>query len=157
MHVVMVIMLVVACAFSPAWANGPKQQESIFPTQMIIGGDVIRLDSHQRLVYSLIRAYFSDRPEIVRVAACESGLRHFTPEGEVVIGKITPDVGVFQINPIHHRTMVSQGLDPKNLVHNLAYAAVLIRERPNLNHWNSSRHCWSDPDRVRFVYPVHTM
>ena len=50
-----------------------------------------------------VRAYFSDIPELIEVAKCESHFRQTDINGNIIRGeKNSYDVGVMQINELYH-------------------------------------------------------
>lgn len=79
--------------------------------------------------------------ELLAVAWCESGLRHYLPDGSVIVSK-THDVGVFQINLAAHGEELKQlNLDPYDFEDNVHYAVILYL-RNGLRDWSMSRGCW---------------
>lgn len=79
----------------------------------------------------------------LRIANCESNLRQYTENGEILHGKQNPaDAGVFQINEKWHLSQ-SQALDLD--IHttkgNIEYAMWLMKKEGN-RHWNWSKPCW---------------
>jgi len=111
------------------------------PTKMLKNGEVQKLSGEQKRNYAVLAAFFRQNPIMLKVAACESSLRHFDWNGQVVIGGVTPDVGVFQINPVHEHELRTYRLDPRDFSHNVAFAHYLY-QRDGLRPWNSSRNCW---------------
>lgn len=105
----------------------------------------------QQELYVLLTRYFGLQHIMVRIAACESRLFHVRG-GQVVVGEKTPDVGLFQINPVNHPFMRSHGLNPAVLEHNIAFAKYLF-DRRGVRDWSSSQHCWGSRDGLTFVYP----
>jgi hypothetical protein len=77
-----------------------------------------------------------------RVAECESRDRQYNQSGEVVIGNITPDIGRFQINPVHLSEARKRGIDVYT-THGNARMAEILYNRNGLRDWQASRHCWS--------------
>ncbi len=74
------------------------------------------------------------------VARCESGIRQFTSNGEVITSR-TADRGLFQINPVHFKTAKSLGLDVDTVEGNIIYAWYLYQMN-GLRDWSSSKSCW---------------
>ncbi len=105
----------------------------------------------QQELYTLLTLYFGEGHIMIRIAACESRLLHTKVSGGVVIGEKTPDVGLFQINPMHHSFMRRHRLDPSVLEHNVAYARYLF-DRRGVKDWSPSRPCWGTKDGLRFIY-----
>lgn len=95
-------------------------------------------------VEKLVYTYFSDIPELIYVAKCESTFRHYDDNGKVLRGSaVNSDVGVMQINEFFHDARArSLGLDIRVLYDNLRYARLLYEEE-GLQPWNASRPCWS--------------
>jgi hypothetical protein len=95
-------------------------------------------------VEKLVYTYFSDIPELIYVAKCESTFRHYGPDGKPLRGSaVNSDVGVMQINEFFHDARArSLGLDIRVLYDNLRYARLLYEEE-GLQPWNASRPCWS--------------
>lgn len=91
-----------------------------------------------------VYTYFSDIPEMIYVAECESTFRHFEVSGEVLRGRaVSSDVGVMQVNEYYHLDRSrSLGYDIHTLEGNLGYARFLYEEQ-GLQPWSASRPCWS--------------
>ncbi len=111
------------------------------PTKMLKNGELQQLSSEQKRNYAVLAVFFRHDPVMLRIAACESSLRHFDWNGQVVVGEVTADVGVFQINPVHERELRTYRLDPRDFTHNVAFAHYLY-QRDGLRPWASSRNCW---------------
>ena len=79
----------------------------------------------------------------INIAKCESGLRQFNNDGEVVRGKVNPaDVGVFQINETFHlKSSRNRGYDIHTTEGNIGYAMYLIKRQGTVP-WNYSKNCW---------------
>lgn len=94
---------------------------------------------------TLVEEYFKEDPILVRIAWCESKIKHFEEDGTVLRGTKTPkDVGVMQINEYYHgQTAQKLGIDLHSLEGNLAYAKYLY-QREGTQPWKPSRHCWSN-------------
>lgn len=90
----------------------------------------------------IIDCYVKDRPELKRIMACESGLRH-TDKGLVIRGVANRlDIGVAQINLYWHAESAKRlGLDLFELEDNLTYALWLYDNEGNVP-WRWSRKCW---------------
>lgn len=91
-----------------------------------------------------VYTYFSDIPEMIYVAECESTFRHYETNGEVLRGRaVSADVGVMQINEYYHlEDSRRAGYDIHTLEGNLDYARHLY-EKQGLQPWSASRPCWS--------------
>lgn len=100
-------------------------------------------------VQSRVVSYFSDIPEMIYVAECESTFRQYEVSGEVLRGRaVSADVGVMQVNEYYHLDRSrSLGFDIHTLEGNLGYARVLYEEQ-GLQPWNASRGCWAEKQRV---------
>jgi len=96
-----------------------------------------------------VYAYFSDIPELIYVAECESTFRHYGSDGKVLRGNVvSADVGVMQINERYHYDRAqSLGYDIHTLEGNLGYARYLY-EKQGLKPWSASRSCWSHKHAV---------
>ena len=94
-------------------------------------------------VERFIEDYFSDIPELKKIAFCESSFRHFDKNGEPRRGRVNRyDVGVMQINEMYHAKEASAlGLDLETIDGNVAFARHLY-EREGSRPWNSSSPCW---------------
>ena len=90
-----------------------------------------------------VAAYFSDVPIMVEIARCESHMRHYGTDGEVIRGEIDRgDIGVMQINERYHRKTAEKfNLDIDTLEDNMVYARKLY-EREGTKPWISSMKCW---------------
>lgn len=96
---------------------------------------------------NVVNDYFSDIPELVDVARCESRFRQFDRDGRVLRGVINKgDVGVMQINEYYHGDRAQKlGYDLYSVEGNMAYARFLY-EREGLTPWQSSSKCWHKED-----------
>ncbi len=94
-------------------------------------------------VERFIGDYFSDLPELKKIAFCESSFRHYESNGEVRRGRVNrSDVGVMQINEYYHTKEASAlGIDLENIDGNVAFARRLY-EREGSRPWKSSSPCW---------------
>lgn len=83
-----------------------------------------------------IRKTFPEDPELmVAIATCESGLRQFDTEGNVIVSP-TKDFGIFQINEkTWHNTAESLELDYKNSEEDNIEMARHIFEVQGINAW----------------------
>lgn len=89
--------------------------------------------------------YGIDDDLAVAIARCESSLRQYDQNGNVVRGKVNPkDIGVFQINEDYHLSRSQKlGLDIYTTHGNIEYALSLIKKSGN-KPWSSSKACWVD-------------
>lgn len=88
--------------------------------------------------------------QLKKIAWCESGNRQFLPNGQVLRGHInSKDVGKHQINEFYHlEDSIKLGMDIYTLEGNTEYALYLYADGRGARHWDWSKHCWGDPDRV---------
>ncbi len=79
----------------------------------------------------VVSMYFSDAPEMVEVARCESGMRHYLPDGRVLRGGTGGMmIGLFQLHEGYHRApAVAMGINIDSLVGNLLYARHLYNQQ----------------------------
>lgn len=96
--------------------------------------DQIILSSHE---------YGVDTDNALRIAKCESGLRQYNEEGNLLRGKQNPaDAGIFQINENYHlKQSQTQNFDIHSTQGNIEYAMWLMKKEGN-RHWNWSKPCW---------------
>ena len=89
---------------------------------------------------------------MLKIAYCESGLRHYDTDGEVLQSYYgTLDFGVFQINTRYHlKASQKMGLDIMKLEDNIAYAKHLYKTQ-GVQPWKASEECWS---KLAFNIPV---
>ena len=89
-----------------------------------------------------IRAAFPEAPDaMVAIARCESTLRQFEPDGVTPLaGRMSPDVGLFQINIVHWQTAQKLGIDIYSEEGNIAYARRLFKAN-GFRDWYPSNHC----------------
>lgn len=90
---------------------------------------------------SAAQKLMKDYPVMKKIAQCESNNRQFYENGEVVIGKITPDIGRWQINPIHLPEARRKGIDVYTAKGNAKFARILY-ERNGTRDWRASKDCW---------------
>lgn len=91
-----------------------------------------------------IRKEFSDIPEMIEVARCESKYRQFGTDRKSLKGTVNPDdIGALQINQRYHRKDAeSEGIDIDTLEGNLKFGRELY-ESQGLKPWIASKSCWS--------------
>jgi len=97
----------------------------------------------------LIRATFPEEPEtMARVARCESSgdpnvpARQFETDGVTPrYGRLSDDLGAFQVNHIHYARAAALGYDLSTEAGNVGFARVLYLER-GTKPWVYSSHCW---------------
>lgn len=93
-----------------------------------------------KIIRMIEKVFGKDAPVMIKIAECESGLRH-TKNGEVIVSP-TSDSGLFQINQVHKKRLAELKLDPKKLEDNIKFAKVLFDERKT-NPWYMSKECWN--------------
>ena len=93
--------------------------------------ELASLRDQEKAIAIIKKTWRKDWKTGVILARCESGLR------EDIIGKMTHDIGYFQINPIHGFTDEQM----QNGVANSSFAYVIYQEQ-YLEPWESSRECW---------------
>ena len=91
-----------------------------------------------------IQDYFAETPVLAKIAMCESTLRQFGSDGQVLRGKVdNADVGLMQINERYHGDKAKAlGLDLETVKGNLAYAKYLY-EQKGTEPWGASAPCWN--------------
>lgn len=115
-------------------ANGPKEIRS---------ADYQPITDPENVKH-FVEDYFSDIPQLVKIAGCESRFRQVGSSGRVIRGeKNRYDVGVMQINELYHADEASAlGIDIYSIDGNVAFARHLY-ERSGSRPWNSSSKCWN--------------
>ena len=91
---------------------------------------------------ALYEVFGADADIMWQIALAESGGRQFNSKGEVIIGRVTPDIGLFQISPQHLPEANRLNIDVYTLNGNLEFAKLLF-DRSGTTPWNSSKHNWS--------------
>jgi hypothetical protein len=90
---------------------------------------------------TLVNEVFGKDADIMwNIAICESGGRQFNSDGSVIVGRITPDYGLFQINQVHLIEAKKNDINIFSLDGNVQFAKLLFNSygtRP----WASSAHC----------------
>jgi cytochrome c556 len=95
------------------------------------------------LITSKVNAQ-EDSQIMVRIAKCESGLRQFDSNGDVLRGKVNPqDVGMFQINEKYHLEKAKElGYDIYTTEGNIKMAAYIYLTE-GAKAWSASSKCWN--------------
>lgn len=90
-----------------------------------------------------LRENFADTPILLEIARCESELRQFDNNGQLVRGRVdNADVGVMQINERYHlETATKLGYNIHTVEGNVAYAKYLYGKFGS-KPWNASSPCW---------------
>jgi hypothetical protein len=91
---------------------------------------------------ALYEVFGKDAEIMWQIALAESGGRQFNGKGQVIIGGVTPDIGLLQISPQHLPEANKLNIDVYTLIGNLEFAKLLF-DRPGTTPWNSSKHNWS--------------
>lgn len=126
-------LLVVSLAFVPVTESEAQNNRVITHRQV--------LESREKPNIPL-RKLYNKAPIMKKVAECESRDRQFNENGMVVVGKITPDIGRFQINPIHFEEAIEKDINVFTARGN-AKMALILYNRNGLSPWYASKHCWS--------------
>lgn len=86
-----------------------------------------------------VESYFSDIPEMVKIANCESGFKQFYKNGKPVVSP-TGDFGTFQINAATWDKVAKQlGLDYKNSFEDNLKMARYVYEQSGINAWTCAK------------------
>jgi hypothetical protein len=123
----------VAIAVSAAFNVTPAQMPPL-PTPM----------PQVQTVKEYVEEYFADEPILAAVASCESQMRQFGADGQVIKNPHSSAVGLFQIMSSIHSSFADEklGLDIYTLQGNAAYARYLY-DTQGLKPWEASKKCWS--------------
>lgn len=85
---------------------------------------------------------YSDFQLLVKIARCESGIRHTYDDGSLVLGPDKKDTGLFQIRlPVHEAQAKELGVDILDQLGNIQYAVHLYKKN-GVKPWYSSKKCW---------------
>lgn len=92
-----------------------------------------------------IQRYFPDsvglQNRMIAISKCESEIRQFKKNGEVVENEVTKDFGILQVNARYHKeTARKLGHDINTLSGNLGYSRVLF-DTYGLSPWLASKEC----------------
>lgn len=89
-----------------------------------------------------VREYFKDVPVLAEIAKCESQMRQFDKNGNVIKNPNSSAIGIMQImSSIHSDPADKLGIDIYTVEGNLAYARYLYDEK-GTQPWNASKACW---------------
>jgi hypothetical protein len=111
------------------------------------------LTAHQQAVYRVLAVHYRESPVMVKVAACESTLKHVLPDGRLNVGPDGHDWGVLMVRkPVHEKDLRQLGINPADFAQNVAFATYLLG-RDGLRPWVMSQRCWGTPDGVQFHFP----
>ena len=117
---------------------------AIFTAAQLEGAPAAEAAVHdQAAVRKAVVEEFSDVPEMIEIARCESKFRQYTDSGNPFYGGYGHQmIGVFQFyESVHNRTATTLGYDLTTLEGNIGYARY-VYEMQGLTPWNSSRSCW---------------
>ena len=93
-------------------------------------------------VKEYVESYYADEPVLADIAACESHMRQFDKDGNVLKNPNSSAVGIMQImSSIHSAKADKLGIDITTIQGNLAYARYLYEEQ-GTTPWNASKSCW---------------
>jgi len=97
------------------------------------------------LIRKIAGQYDVDEDLALAIARCESDLRQYDKDGNILRGKVnSKDVGVFQINEDYHlRQSQAKEFDIYTVRGNIEYAMSLIKKSGHLP-WSASKPCWGD-------------
>ena len=100
-------------------------------------------------IENLVRTSYSDIPLLIEVAKCESHLRQFRGNGDVVRGQANPyDVGVMQINEFYHLERAERlGFNIYTAEGNVGYGRYLY-EKEGTKPWSASKPCWGKFNQI---------
>lgn len=100
------------------------------------------LSSNPETLGAYVREYFKDDPVLAEIAWCESRMRQFDSNGEVLKNPKSSAIGLMQImSSLHDEAAIELGLDINTTHGNLAYAQYLY-DNEGTRPWNSSKSCW---------------
>lgn len=105
----------------------------------------VKAETVEEMIVALAAKHNVNENQALEIARCESHLRQFAEEGEVLRGVQNPaDVGVFQINEFYHlEKSKTLGYDIYTTRGNIEYAMWLMTKE-GVRHWNYSRGCWGN-------------
>ncbi len=97
----------------------------------------------RKAVEKYLREQYSDTPILLEIARCESELRQFNSNGNVLRGRVDrDDIGVMQINERYHAdTAKVLGYNIHTIEGNVSYAKYLY-EKEGAKPWKASQKCW---------------
>ena len=91
---------------------------------MLLGSASLAMAATNEGIEAQVRASFSDMPDMITIAQCESGFRQFGPNGSPLRGGSGRQyVGIFQIGyNLHNQRALSMAYDINTVEGNIAYA-----------------------------------
>lgn len=106
--------------------------------------EAVQASRNPETLAAYVEEYFADAPILADIAWCESRVRQYGKDGEVLRGTVdSDDVGVMQINTrFHEETAEEMDLDLYTIRGNLEYARYLYG-RQGTKPWLKSAPCWS--------------
>lgn len=114
-----------------------------------VGSTAEATDTDQVTIEKRVREYFSDIPDMIEIARCESKFRQYTDSGNIL--RSNGMIGVFQFyEAIHSKAAKDLGFDLETIDGNIGYAKH-IYDSEGTTPWNGSSHCWktsSTPNTV---------
>lgn len=115
-----------------------------YQEMQVSGIDEVETLSPNSTVKNIVSKRFATKPELIKIAYCESRLRQFGKDGNVLRGIVTPeDVGVMQINEGYHGERAKKlGIDLHTIEGNMQFAELLYNEQGS-QPWSASKPCWS--------------
>jgi hypothetical protein len=95
-------------------------------------------------IESYLHEQYFDAPILIEIARCESELRQFDKNGNIIRGRANPDdVGVMQINEFYHsETARKMGINLETTEGNVAFGKYLYAKY-GTSPWSASEPCWS--------------
>lgn len=93
----------------------------------------------------LVKTYYAKYPVLAEIAFCESTMRQYDDNGNVLRGKVdSADVGIMQINQRYHAEKAKElGYDLMTPEGNLGFALYLYKAQGS-RPWNASKSCWGN-------------
>jgi len=87
---------------------------------------------------------FDGYPVLKKICTCESGLRQYDKDGNVLRGtRNKSDIGICQINELYHSEKPKElGLNIHTMEGNVAFAKYLY-ETEGTAPWGASKSCWN--------------
>lgn len=106
---------------------------------------IAKADTAEEMIVALAAKHNVDSNQALEIARCESHLRQFDKNGEILRGVQNPaDVGVFQINEFYHlEKSKTLGYDIYTTRGNIEYAMWLMTKE-GVRPWKYSHACWSN-------------
>lgn len=102
----------------------------------------LTLSQNPETMAAYVREYYKDDPILAEIARCESHMRQFDKNGEVLKNPKSSAIGVMQImSSLHLETADELGFDLTTTSGNLAYAQYLY-DKQGTKPWNASKACW---------------